>query len=102
MKKRTTFSSNAPKPNSFGVQLGNYSPALAIPLEGVVDLLRCPVLVLMKYYIEGVFSSHHVEALYKMSMYLQFWKPVAKRQDREKLMEVIGRIRGLVRVYRAS
>jgi mannosylglycoprotein endo-beta-mannosidase len=48
-----------------------------------------------KFTIEGIFPSQPADALYKMLMYLQVWKPVARRQDREALELAIGRLRSL-------
>ena len=48
-----------------------------------------------KFTIEGCFPSQPADSLYKMSMYLQVWKPVARRQDRGELEAGIGRIRAL-------
>jgi hypothetical protein len=48
-----------------------------------------------KFSIEGIFPSQPADALYKMLMYLQVWKPVARRQDREALELAIGRLRSL-------
>ena len=48
-----------------------------------------------KFTIEGVFPSQPADGLYKLSMYLQVWKPVARRQDREMVELTISRIRSL-------
>ena len=48
-----------------------------------------------KYTIEGIFPSQPADCLFKLAMYLQVWKPVARRQDRGEVEAVIGRIRAL-------
>ena len=48
-----------------------------------------------KLTIEGVFPSQPADGLYKLSMYLQVWKLVARRQDREAVQLMISRIRSL-------
>ena len=48
-----------------------------------------------KFTIDGVFPTQFADILYKLSMYLQVWKPVAWRQDREAMELTISRIRQL-------
>jgi hypothetical protein len=48
-----------------------------------------------KFTIDGVFPRQPADGLYKMSMYLQVWKQVARRKDREAVEWAIGRIRSL-------
>jgi hypothetical protein len=48
-----------------------------------------------KFTIEGIFPSQSADGLYKMLIYLQEWKPVARRRDREALEQAIGRLRTL-------
>ena len=48
-----------------------------------------------KFTIEGVFPSQPADGLYKMIMYMQVWKSVARRQDRDMVEVAIGRIRSL-------
>jgi hypothetical protein len=51
--------------------------------------------MLNKFSIEGSFPSQPDDTLYKMSIYLQVWKPVARRKDRGVLELTISRIRDL-------
>jgi hypothetical protein len=46
-----------------------------------------------KFTIEGAFPNKPADALYELSMYLQVWRPVARRQDREMLELTICKIR---------
>jgi hypothetical protein len=48
-----------------------------------------------KFSIEGVFSNQPDDGLYKMNIYMQVWKPVARSQDRAAVEEAITRIRSL-------
>ena len=48
-----------------------------------------------RFTIDGIFPSQPADCLYKMSIYMQVWKPLARRQDRRALEEAIGRIRQL-------
>ena len=52
-----------------------------------------------KFTIESTFPAQPIDGIYKLSMFLQVWKPVARRvarrQDREILQVTIGRIRAL-------
>ena len=45
--------------------------------------------------IEGILPSQLADTLFKMSMYLQVWKPVARRQDRGVVELAISEIRRL-------
>jgi hypothetical protein len=44
-----------------------------------------------KFTIEDVFPSQPADGLYKLSIYMQVWKPLAKRQDKEELEKPIGK-----------
>ena len=48
-----------------------------------------------KFTIERKFPNQPTDGLYKMSIYLQAWRLVARRQDKEALELAIGRIRML-------
>ncbi|KAK1613172.1 hypothetical protein QYE76_036845 [Lolium multiflorum] len=48
-----------------------------------------------KFTIEGSFPSDPANGLYKMTVYLQAWKLLARRGDRHAVELVIGRIRAL-------
>jgi hypothetical protein len=48
-----------------------------------------------KFSIDGVFPRQPADALYKMSMYLQVWKLVARKKDREAVEWAVTRIRTL-------
>ena len=48
-----------------------------------------------KFTIESTFPAHPAGGLYKLSMFLQVWKPMARRQDQEILQVTIGRIHSL-------
>jgi hypothetical protein len=48
-----------------------------------------------KFTIEGSFPSQPADGLYKMLIYLQAWKPMARRRDWEALEHAIGRLRTL-------
>jgi hypothetical protein len=48
-----------------------------------------------KFSIEGRFPSQPADCIYKMSLYLQVWKQVARRQDREAVELTIDRLREL-------
>jgi hypothetical protein len=48
-----------------------------------------------KFSIEGKYPSQLADIIYKMSIYLQVWKPVARRQDHEALEMTIGWFRSL-------
>jgi hypothetical protein len=48
-----------------------------------------------KFTIEGRFPSQPADCIYKMSLYLQVWKQVARRQDREAVELTIDRLRTL-------
>ena len=53
-----------------------------------------------KITIEGILPSQPADTLFKMSMYMQVWKLVAKRQDRgavEVAISEIGRLYDSVR-----
>ena len=44
---------------------------------------------------EGLLPSQPADALFKMTMYMQVWKPVARRQDRGAVELAIREIRQL-------
>jgi hypothetical protein len=48
-----------------------------------------------KFTIEGSFPTNPANGLYKMTVYLQAWKLLARRGDRQAVELVIGRIRAL-------
>ena len=48
-----------------------------------------------KISIEGLLPSQPADALFKMVMYMQVWKPVARRQDRGAVELAIREIRQL-------
>jgi hypothetical protein len=95
-----------------GAQLGNCSDAHGTPLAsptsiGVYIAVRanldeysrsvfaalCWTLlnVRNKFSIEGTFPNQPADILYKMLTYLQVWKPVARRKDRDVVERSIGR-----------
>jgi hypothetical protein len=49
--------------------------------------VRCPFWTLWnvrnKFTIEGGFPTNPADGLYKMTVYLQVWKPLARRGDRQ-------------------
>jgi hypothetical protein len=55
-----------------------------------------------KFTIDGVFLRQPADDLYKMFMYLQVWKPVARRKDRGTVEWTIGWIRALHSTIRDS
>ena len=48
-----------------------------------------------KFTIERKFPAQPTDGMYKMSIYLQAWRLVARRQDKEALELTIDRIRSL-------
>jgi hypothetical protein len=58
-------------------------------------LLRTIWNIRNKFTIEGSFPSQSADAFYKLSMYLQVWRPVARQRDRAVLDVTIRRIRVL-------
>ena len=46
-----------------------------------------------KFTIEGILPTQAADGLYKLSMFLQVWKPVARSEDRGVLELTISRIR---------
>jgi hypothetical protein len=48
-----------------------------------------------KFIIEVVFLAHPSDSLYKTIVYLQVWKLLARRDDRQAVELVIGKIRAL-------
>jgi hypothetical protein len=48
-----------------------------------------------KFSVEGKFPTQPIDCIYKISMYLQVWKPMPRRSDREALELTIGRIHAL-------
>jgi RsiW-degrading membrane proteinase PrsW (M82 family) len=48
-----------------------------------------------KFTIGGVFPAHPSSGLYTMTMYLQVWKLLARREDRQAVELVIGKTRAL-------
>ena len=48
-----------------------------------------------KFTIEGTLPAQAADGLYKLSMYMQVWKPVARSEDRGVLELTISRIRSL-------
>jgi hypothetical protein len=69
------------------VKLNNYF--------GFVTLLSTLWNVRNKFSVEGKFPTQPVDCIYKMSVYLQVWKPMPRRSDREALELTIGRIHAL-------
>ena len=49
----------------------------------------------IKFTIEGTLPTQAADGLYKLSMFLQVWKPVARRSERGALELTISRIRSL-------
>jgi hypothetical protein len=102
-------------PSFCGVRFGSCLGALGTPLAWQMSLdssrqsgqpkrvlsICCAALlwtiwnIRNKFTIERYFPSQPADALYKLSMYLQVWRPVARQRDRAVLDVMIRRIRVL-------
>ena len=58
----------------------------------VLDSLECSEQI---HHRRDFFPSQPADCLFKMTMYMQVWKPVARRQDRGEVESAIREIRQL-------